>query len=80
MIGDEKLPFPASGSPSAEFCRGKMRSTACAALGFSGSRKRNNPHRERDGDYFFGAGDENRTHNRSLGSSYFTTKLRPQTV
>lgn len=28
MIGDEKLPFPAGGSPSAEFCRGKMRSTA----------------------------------------------------
>lgn len=24
-----------------------------------------------------GAGDENRTHNRSLGSSYFATKLRP---
>ncbi len=26
----------------------------------------------------YGAGDENRTHNLSLGSSYFTTKLRPR--
>lgn len=27
--------------------------------------------------FLYGAGDENRTHNRSLGSSYFATKLRP---
>ena len=32
------------------------------------------------GRYFsdYGAGDENRTHNKSLGSSRFTTKLRPR--
>ena len=32
-----------------------------------------------DTPLIFGADDGNRTHNRSLGSFYFATKLRPQT-
>ena len=79
---NENLPFPASGSPSARFPQkrkcGRFFCESKKIRPFRCPRKRKKASRSlSSGGFVVGAGNENRTRNRSLGSSYFTTKLCP---